>query len=67
MNKVPRYMEEYASHIKKSAERRKKDFGHVNDEVWNEAIVMADRIVKNFVRGLITEREAMHELTKLCY
>lgn len=67
MLKAPRYMREYASHIIKSAKQRKIDLGHVNDEVWNETIVMADRIVRNYIRGLITESEAMIELARLPY
>ena len=38
MNKVPRYMKEYANSIKKSAERYKKRFNHENDDPWNETI-----------------------------
>ena len=67
MIKVPRYIKEYASHIIKSAKQRKIDLGHVNDEVWNETIIMADRIVRNYIRGLITESEAMIELARLPY
>lgn len=51
MNKAPRYMREYASSIKKSAEGRKKDLGHVNDDVWDDTIIKADRIVRNYENG----------------
>ncbi len=67
MNKAPRYMREYASAIKKSAEKRKKDLGHINDDVWDEAIIKADRIVRNYEHGRIIEREAMQLLAELCY
>ena len=67
MNKAPRYMREYASAIKKSAEGRKKDLGHVNDDIWNESIIKADRIVKRYEGGMVTEREAMQLLAELCY
>lgn len=67
MNKVPRYMREYASAIKKSAEGRKKDLGHVNDDIWNDTIVKADRIVRNYENGRIIEREAMRLLAELSY
>ena len=67
MNKAPRYMREYASSIKKSAEGRKKDLGPVNDDIWNESIIKADRIVKRYEGGMVTEREAMQLLAELCY
>ena len=67
MDKAPRYMREYASSIKKSAEGRKKDLGHVNDDIWNESIIKADRIVKRYEGGMVTEREAMQLLAELCY
>ena len=67
MNKAPRYMREYASAIKKSTERRKKDLGHINDDIWNESIIKADRIVKRYESGMIIEREAMQLLAELCY
>lgn len=67
MNKAPRYMREYASAIKKSAERRKKDLGHINDDVWNDTIIKADRIIKRYEGGMVTEREAMQLLAELCY
>lgn len=67
MNKAPRYMREYASSIKKSAEGRKKDLGHVNDDVWDDTIIKADRIVKRYEGGMVTEREAMQLLAELCY
>ena len=67
MNKAPRYMREYASSIKKSAEGRKKDLGHVNDDVWDDTIIKVDRIIKRYEVGMITEREAMQLLAELCY
>ena len=67
MNKASRYMREYASSIKKSAEGRKKDLGHVNDDVWDDTIIKADRIVRNYENGSIIEREAMQLLAELCY
>lgn len=67
MNKAPRYMKEYASNIKKSAEAYKKRFNHENDEPWNETIESAEKIVKNYERGLITENEAMRLLAELSY
>ena len=67
MNKAPRYMRESASAIKKSAEGRKKDLGHVNDDVWDDTIIKVDRIIKRYEGGMITEREAMQLLAELCY
>lgn len=67
MIKVPRYMKEYASTIKKSAEAYKKRLNHVNDGIWNETIESAEKIVKSYERGLITDREAMKMLTELSY
>lgn len=67
MIKAPRYMKEYANSIKKSAERYKKRFNHENDDSWNETIESAEKIVRTFERGLITDREAMKLLTELSY
>ena len=67
MNKAPRYMKEYASSIKKSAEAYKKRFNHENDEPWNETIESVGKIVRTYERGLITDREAMRMLTELSY
>ena len=67
MNKAPRYMREYASTIKKSAEAYKKRLNHVNDDIWNETIESAEKIVRTFERGLITDREAMQMLAELSY
>lgn len=67
MNKAPRYMREYASTIKKSAEAYKKRLNHVNDDIWNETIESAEKIVRTFERGLITDREAMRMLAELSY
>ena len=67
MNKAPRYMKEYASSIKKSAERYKKRFNHENDDPWNETIEFAGKIVRTFERGMITEQEAMRMLAELSY
>ena len=67
MNKVPRYMKEYASSIKKSAERYKKRFNHENDDIWNETIKSAEKIIRTFENGLITDREAMRMLAELSY
>lgn len=67
MNKVPRYMKEYASSIKKSAEQYKERFNHENDDPWNEIIESAEKIVRTFEHGLITENEAMRLLAELSY
>ena len=67
MNKAPRYMKEYASSIKKSAEQYKKRFNHENDDLWNETIKSTEKIVRTFERGLITENEAMRLLAELSY
>ena len=67
MNKAPRYMKEYASSIKKSAEQYKERFNHENDDIWNETIELSEKIVKNYERGLITDREAMQMLAELSY
>ena len=67
MNKVPKYMREYASSIKKSAEQYKERFNHENDDIWNETIELSEKIVKNYERGLITDREAMQMLAELSY
>ena len=67
MNKAPRYMKEYAGSIKKSAEKYKKRFNHENDDIWNETIESAEKIVKSYERGLITDREAMRLLAELSY
>lgn len=67
MNKVPRYMREYASAIKKSAEAYKKRFNHENDEPWNETIESTEKIIKTYEHGLITDREAMRMLAELSY
>lgn len=67
MNKVPRYMKEYASNIKKSAERYKKRLNHVNDDIWDESIRVSGNILKRYEEGFITEREAMQLLSKLSY
>lgn len=67
MIKAPRYMREYASHIQKSAVSYKKRLNHVNDEVWNEIIRQADKIISLYERGMIIEREAMRMLAELSY
>ena len=67
MNKAPRYMREYASSIKKSAEKYKKRFNHENDDPWNETIESAKKIVRTYERGFITENEAMQMLAELPY
>ena len=67
MNKAPRYMKEYASSIKKSAEQYKERFNHENDDIWNETIELSEKVVKNYERGLITDREAMQMLAELSY
>lgn len=67
MNKAPRYMREYASTIKKSAEAYKKRFNHENDDPWNETIESAEKIVSTYERGLITENETMKLLAELSY
>ena len=67
MNKAPRYMREYASAIKKSAEAYKKRLNHVNDDIWNETIKSAEKIIRTFENGLITDREAMRMLAELPY
>ena len=67
MNKAPRYMKEYASSIKKTAGRNKKRLDHANDNVWDNTITQADRIISLFERGMITEPEAMRMLAELPY
>ena len=67
MNKAPRYMREYASTIKKSAEAYKKRFNHENDDPWNETIESVGKIVRTYEHGLITENEAMRLLAELSY
>lgn len=67
MNKAPRYMREYASTIKKPAEAYKERFNHENDDIWNETIKSAEKIVRSFEHGLITDREAMRLLAELSY
>lgn len=67
MNKVPRYMKEYASHIVKSAERNKKRLNHANDDIWDESIRVSGNILKRYEQGFITECEAMQLLSKLSY
>ena len=67
MIKVPRFMKEYASNIKKAAEESKKRLDHANDEVWNSTITQADKIVSLYERGMITEPEAMRMLAELSY
>ena len=67
MSKAPRYMREYANSIKKSAEAYKKRLNHVNDDIWNETIKSAEKIVRTFERGMITDREAMRMLAELSY
>ena len=67
MNKVPRYMKEYASHIIKSAEKNKKRLNHINDDIWNESIRVANNILRKYEQGFIIEREAMQLLSKLSY
>ena len=67
MNKTPRYMREYASAIKKSAEAYKKRLNHENDDIWNETIKSAEKIIRTFENGLITDREAMRMLAELSY
>lgn len=65
MNKVPRYMKEYKNSILKSAYEKLKT-GFYNDELV-ETPQKAERIVKNYERGLITENESMRLLTELFY
>ena len=67
MNKVPRYMKEYASNIKKTAERNKKRLGRENADIWENTIEHTDRIISLFERGMITEPEAMRMLAELPY
>lgn len=67
MIKVPRFMKEYANNIKKTAKENKKRLNHINDEVWNNTINQADRIVSLYERGMITEPEAMRTLAELPY
>lgn len=67
MIKVPRFMKEYANNIKKTAKENKKRLNHINDEVWNNTINQADRIVSLYERGMITEPEAMRMLAELPY
>ena len=67
MIKAPRFMKEYASNIKKTAERNKKRLNYTNNEVWNNTIKQADKIVSLYERGMITEPEAMRLLAELPY
>lgn len=67
MNKIPRYMKEYASYIIKSAEKNKKRLNHINDDIWNESIRVANNILRKYEQGYIIEREAMQLLSKLSY
>ena len=63
--KVPGYMREYVSHIKKECNRYYKEFPE-NDS-WKEIIKQADRVIKVYEKGLITEQEAMRMLSNLPY
>lgn len=65
MNKAPRYMKEYANYIVKSCYEKFKS-GLYNYE-WLESAQNAEKIVKNYERGLITENEAMRLLAELSY
>lgn len=65
MNKAPRYMREYANYIVKSCYEKFKS-GLYNYE-WLESAQNAEKIVKNYERGLITDREAMQMLAELSY
>ena len=65
MNKAPRYMREYANYIVKSCYEKFKS-GLYNYE-WLESAQNAEKIVKNYGRGLITDREAMQMLAELSY
>lgn len=67
MNKIPRYMKEYASHIIKSAEKNKKRLNHANDDIWDESIRLANNILKRYGQNYIIEREAMQLLSELSY
>ena len=65
MNKVPRYMKEYANYIVKSCYEKFKS-GLYNYE-WLESAQNAEKIVRTFERGLITENETMKLLAELSY
>lgn len=65
MNKAPRYMKEYANYIVKSCYEKFKS-GLYNYE-WLESAQNAEKIVKNYERGLTTDREAMQMLAELSY
>ena len=65
MNKAPRYMKEYANYIVKSCYEKFKS-GLYNYE-WLESTQNAEKIVRTFERGLISENETMKLLAKLPY
>lgn len=65
MNKAPRYMKEYANYIVKSCYEKFKS-GLYNYE-WLKSAQNAEKIAKNYERGLITDREAMWMLAELSY
>ena len=68
MNKVPRFMKEYAGHIKKNAKHwKEKDNNKNGKSLWDIPIKEADSIISYYERGMITEREAMQMLSKLAY
>ena len=58
-------MKEYANYIVKSCYEKFKS-GLYNYE-WLESAQNAEKIVKNYERGLITDREAMQMLAELSY
>lgn len=69
MNNVPpRFMKEYAEHIKESAERwKEKDHNDNGKSLWDIPIKDADNIIAHYENGMITEREAMQMLSRLAY
>ena len=69
MNNVPpRFMKEYAEHIKKNAKHwKEKDNNKNGKSLWDIPIKEADSIISYYERGFITEREAMQMLSRLAY
>lgn len=63
--KAPRYMREYAEHIRSECERYNRQFPE--NEGWKEIIKEADWIIYIYEEDLITEQEAMRALSSLPY
>lgn len=58
MNKIPRFMKEYAEYQKMKI--AKNEF--IDEDTKNQAIKDADKILQIYERGLITITEAMQML-----